>query len=77
MAFQSIVEKMLYKYIRVGHPSCLPVLQLGLQGLQFGLQRLQFAVRENLNITSLYFQSKHFRSPRLIIWSPRLKICLR
>ena len=64
-------------YSRVGHPSCLPALQLGLQGLQFGLQGLQFAVWESLNNISLYFQSKCFRCPRLTIWSPRLTICLK
>ena len=66
-----------YWYNRVGHPSCLPALQLGLQGLQFGLQGLQFAVRESLNITSLFFQSKYFRSPRLTICSQRLTVCLQ
>ena len=61
----------------VGHPSCLPALQLGLQGLQFCLQGLQFAVQESLKNTSFYFQSKYFRSPRLTIWSPRLTTCLQ
>ena len=48
------------RHVRVGHPSCLPALQLGLQGLQFGLQGLQFAKSE---LKSLQIVSQKLTMP--------------